>query len=93
MRLPESRRRESSDRTINVGGVGETMGSRTKDRGNDPASYDDIGLRKEIDRTRMQLRTFSNLNSSLRKRRASRLFNLEKELARRIADDTSTKGE
>lgn len=66
--------------------LGETLGKRTKNRGNKPDSYDDEGLRKEIVRVHLQLQTLPHLSSSLRKLRTSRLHNLEKELARRMAD-------
>jgi len=62
------------------------LGTRTKDRGNKPDSYDDEGLRREIARVRSQLQTLPHLSSSLRKLRTSRLYNLEKELARRLAE-------
>jgi hypothetical protein len=62
------------------------MGSRSGKRGDDPASYSDEELRLEIERVRTNMRVFPNLRSSLRKSRASRVHNLEKELSQRGAD-------
>ena len=59
------------------------MGSRTGDRGNDPETYDDEGLRKEIVRVQNKLRFTESPSASLRKKIDVRLYNLRKEAARR----------
>jgi len=60
-------------------------GITNKNRGNEPASYDDDGLRQELERVRMRLKILPGLKSSLRKLSLSRLHHLEKELARRVS--------